>query len=104
MTKDGPPNRGIPQTKKNKRSRLMHVEVPNGDGTTWTKVEDKEEVDNHLIDRNVEQLIHAGTTPFCYTELGKDLGHTGDSDMAENILNGTLEHKCMDNVATSPHC
>jgi hypothetical protein len=82
-----------------KRSRLMHVEVLNGEGIAWTKVEDKEEVENHLIDRNVEQFSHAGTTPFGYTELGKDLTRTGDSDMDENILNGTLEHECMDNEA-----
>jgi hypothetical protein len=38
-----------------KRSELMHIEVPNGDGTAWTKVEDKAEVENYLIDRNVDQ-------------------------------------------------
>jgi hypothetical protein len=32
----------------------MHVEVLNEDGTTWTKIENKEEVEIHLIDRNVE--------------------------------------------------
>jgi hypothetical protein len=47
----------------------------------------------------VEQLSHAETTPFGYMELEKDLGHTGNSDWEENILNGTLEHKCMDNEA-----
>jgi hypothetical protein len=44
-------------------------------------------------------LANAGTTPFGYTELGKELGHTGDSDMAENILNGTLEHEFINNEA-----
>jgi hypothetical protein len=78
-----------------KRSKFLHVEVPNGDGTSWTKVKDKEEVEKHLIDRNVEQFSHSGKTPFGYTELGKELGYTGDSDMAESILNGTLEHKCI---------
>jgi hypothetical protein len=57
-------------------------------------------VESHLIDRNVEQFRHAGTAPFGYTELGKELRHAGDSDMAENILNGTLDHKCMDNKET----
>jgi hypothetical protein len=75
-----------------KWSRIMHVEVPYDDGMTWKKVEDKEEVEHQLIDRNVEKFSHAGETPFGYTELGKELGHTGDSDMAESILNGTLEH------------
>jgi hypothetical protein len=56
-------------------------------------------VENHLIGRNMEQFSHAGTTPFGYTELGKHLGHTDDSDMDENILNGTLEHEFMENEA-----
>jgi hypothetical protein len=82
-----------------KRSKLMHIEVPNVDGTAWTKIENKEEVERHLIDRNVEQFSHAGNTPFGYSALGKKLGHTGDSGMAERILNGTLEHECMGNEA-----
>jgi hypothetical protein len=73
--------------------------VPNKEGTVWAKIENKEEVEIHLSDRNVEQFRHAGNTPFGYTDLGKELGHTGDSDMAVNILNGTLEHECMDNEA-----
>jgi hypothetical protein len=59
----------------------MHVEVPNDDGTAWTTIENS----------------HAGNTPFGYSVLGEELGHTGDSDMAESILTGTLEHKCMVN-------
>jgi hypothetical protein len=77
----------------------MQVEVPNEDGTSWKKIENKAEVGSHLIDRNVEQLSHAGTTPFGYTALGTEHGHTGDSEMAENIMNDTLYHECMDNEA-----
>jgi hypothetical protein len=77
----------------------MHIEVPNVDGTAWTKIENKEEVERHLIDRNVERFSHAGNTPFGYSALGKELGHTADSDMAESILNGTLAQECMDNEA-----
>jgi hypothetical protein len=79
-----------------KRSKLMHVEVSQDGGTAWKKNENKEEVESHLIDKKVEQFSHAGNTPFGYTALGKELGHTGDSDMTESILNGTLEHECMD--------
>jgi hypothetical protein len=43
-----------------------------------------------LIKRNVEQFSHGGATPFGYTELGKDLGHTGDSQMAQEIYDGML--------------
>jgi hypothetical protein len=45
-----------------------------------------------LIKRNVEQFSRAGATTFGYTNLGKDLGHTGDSQMAQYIYDGTLEH------------
>jgi hypothetical protein len=82
-----------------KQSRLRHVEVPSGDGTTWTKVEDKEEVINHLIEINVEQISNTAAIPFGYTQLGNELVHTGDSDMAESILNDTLEHEYMEDEA-----
>jgi hypothetical protein len=46
----------------------------------------------HLIEQNVEQFSHAGATPFGYMDLGKELGHTGDSQMAQSIFDGTLKH------------
>jgi hypothetical protein len=52
----------------------------------------KEQVEALLIDRNIEQFSHAGNTPFGYTALGDELGHTGDTLMADYIYNGTLEH------------
>jgi hypothetical protein len=42
------------------RIKLMHVEVPSNNETTWTKIEDKDKVEHHLIARNVEQFSHAG--------------------------------------------
>jgi hypothetical protein len=36
-----------------------------------------------------------GATPFGFTDLGKELDHTGDSAMAEVIFDRTLEHECM---------
>jgi hypothetical protein len=59
--------RGFIKPNTLKRSRLRHVEVPNEDEISWTKMEDKDEVENHLIARNVEQFSHAGETPFGYT-------------------------------------
>jgi hypothetical protein len=70
------------------QSMFMHVEVPSNNKTTWTKIEDKDEVEHHLIARNVEQFSHAGATPFGFTDLGKELGHTGDSAMVEEIWTG----------------
>jgi hypothetical protein len=49
--------------------------------------------------RNVEQLSHAGAMPFGYTPLGKELGHTGDSSMADDVYNGTLNHEALDDEA-----
>jgi hypothetical protein len=77
------------------RSRLMHIEMPINNETTWTKIDDKDEVEHHPIARNVEQFSDAGATPFGLKDLGRELGHTGDSAMAEDILDGTLEHDCM---------
>jgi hypothetical protein len=43
----------------------------------------------------VDQFSHAGATPFGYTPLGKEFGHTGDSHMADDIYNGTLDHEAL---------
>jgi hypothetical protein len=61
----------------------------------WQQIIGKDTLEDHLIKRNVEQLSHAGATPFGYTDLGKDLGHTGDSQMAQDIYDGTLEHDAL---------
>jgi hypothetical protein len=62
-------------------------------------VEDKETMEEHLTERNIEQLSHAGKTPFGYSDLGAELGHPGDSQMANDILMGTLQHECLSNEA-----
>jgi hypothetical protein len=49
----------------------MHIEVPSNNETNWTKIEDKDEVEHHLISRNVEQVSNAGATPFGFTDLGR---------------------------------
>jgi hypothetical protein len=56
-------------------------------------------VEEHLIEINVEQFSHAGATPLGYTDLGRELGHTGDTPMAEAILDGTFEHKSLTDEA-----
>jgi hypothetical protein len=75
-----------------KRSRLRHVEVSNIDETTWTKIEDNKEVENHLIARNLEQFSHAGATPFGYTDIGKELGqHIGTRVFATHYTVSTIQ-------------
>jgi hypothetical protein len=56
-------------------------------------------VEEHLIERNVEQFSHAGATPLGYTDLGRELGHTGDTPMAEAILDGTFKHESLTDEA-----
>jgi hypothetical protein len=56
----------------------------------WRQIVGKVQVEEHLIERNVEQFSHAGATPLGYTELGRELGHAGDTPMAEAILEGTF--------------
>jgi hypothetical protein len=36
-----------------------------------------------------------GATPFGHSELGKELGHTVNSPMAQEINDGTLEHDAL---------
>jgi hypothetical protein len=59
----------------------------------------KDELEEYLIKRSVEQFSHAGDTPLGYTDLGKDLGHTGDSQMAQDIYDGTLQQNALSDEA-----
>jgi hypothetical protein len=74
------------------KSKLTAVEIPGADTGSWSRIDTKEQVEELLINRKIEQLLHAGDTPFGYTTLGEDLGHTGDTPMADDIYTGTLEH------------
>jgi hypothetical protein len=77
------------------KSKLTAVEVSGAANGSWSRIDTKEQVEALLIDRNVEQFSHAGNTPFGYTSLGDELGHTGDTLMADDIYNGTLEHRSL---------
>jgi hypothetical protein len=79
-----------PHTLQNRE--LNAVEVSGSADGSWSRIDMKEQVEALLIDPNVEQFSHAGNTPFGYTALGDELGHTGDTLMADDIYNGTLEH------------
>jgi hypothetical protein len=56
-------------------------------------------MEEHIAHRNVEKFSHAGKTPFVYTELGDALGHTGDSPLAEDILDGKSDHPALTDEA-----
>jgi hypothetical protein len=92
--------RGHVKPNPNKKSSLTRVSVPDaGPPDLWQHIIGKDELEEHLIKRNVEQFSHAGATPFGYTDLGKDLGHTGDSQMAQYIYDGTLQHDALSDEA-----
>jgi hypothetical protein len=76
-------------------SKLTAVEVSGPADGSWSRIDTKEQVEALLIDRNVEKFSHAGNTPFGYTALGDELGHTGEPLMADDIYNGTLEHRSL---------
>jgi hypothetical protein len=77
------------------KSKLTAVEVSGADDGSWAKIDTKEQVETLLINRKIEQLSHAGDTPFRYTPLGDELGHTGDTLRADDNYKGTLEHRSL---------
>jgi hypothetical protein len=51
------------------KSKLNSKEVSGADAGYWSRIDTKEQVEALLINRNAEQLSHAGDTPFGYTPL-----------------------------------
>jgi hypothetical protein len=80
------------------KSSLNRLDVQTEDGL-WRQIVGKVQVEEHLIERNVDFFSHAGATPLGYTDLGRELGHTGDTPMAEAILDGTFEHDSLSDDA-----
>jgi hypothetical protein len=77
------------------RKFLTSLEVP-GEDELCRRIDAVEE---HLIERNAEQFSHAGQTLFGYTDLGNELGHTGDSPMDDDINDDILEYDALINTA-----
>jgi hypothetical protein len=77
------------------KSKLTTVGIPGADTGLWSRIDTKEQVEELLINCNIEHFSHAGDTPFGYTILGKELGHTGDTTMADAIYNGMLERRSL---------
>jgi hypothetical protein len=95
--------RGHVKPSSAKKSGLMRVEVELRNGVL-KQLTGKEEIEEHLIARNMEKFSHAGAkpfgyTPFGYTPLGKELSHTSDSPMADEIYNGNLDHEALNDEA-----
>jgi hypothetical protein len=77
-----------------KKTSLTRLEVQDETGI-WKQIQGKESIEEHIAQRNMEQFSHAGKTPFGYTPLGEELGHAVDTQMAEDIMDGTLEHEAL---------
>jgi hypothetical protein len=92
--------RGHVKPNSTKKSSLNRLDVQTEDGL-WRQIVGTVQVEEHLIERNVEQFSHAGATLLGYTELGHELGHTGDTPMAEAILDGNFEHDSLSEDALS---
>jgi hypothetical protein len=75
--------------------KLTAVEISGAGDGSWSRIDTKEQVEELLINRNIEQFSHADDTPFGYTPLSDELGHIGDTLMADDIYNGTLEHRSL---------
>jgi hypothetical protein len=83
-----------------KKLSLTRVMVPDdGPGGLWKQIIGKDDLEDNLIPRDVEQFSHLGATPFGYIELGKELGHTGNSPMAQAIYDGALEYDALSHSA-----
>jgi hypothetical protein len=65
----------------------------------WCQIVGKDQVEEHIIERNVEQFSHAGATPLGYTELGQEMGHNGDTPMAKAIIEGTFDNNALSDDA-----
>jgi hypothetical protein len=92
--KMGRQTRGHVKPSSLKKTSLTRLEVQDETGI-WKQIQGKESIEEHIAQRNMEQFSHAGKTPFGYTPLGAELGHTGDTQMEEDILDGTLEHEAL---------
>jgi hypothetical protein len=77
-----------------KKSCLNRLDVQMEDDL-WRQIVGNDQVEENLIERNVEQFSRAGARPLGYNELGQALGHTGDTPMDEDILEGTFEHDAL---------
>jgi hypothetical protein len=76
-----------------KKSSLARVSVPDdGPEGLCKQISGKDDLEDHLITRNLEHFSHPGATPFRYSELYKEVGHTGNLPRAQAIYDGSLEH------------
>jgi hypothetical protein len=96
--KHGIHSRGYINPSSIKNTSMTRLEILDQD-RVWKEIQGKGPMEEHIAQRNVEQFSHRGKTPLGYTELGDALGHTGDSPLAEDILDGKADHPAFTNEA-----
>jgi hypothetical protein len=89
--------RGNVKSNSIKKLFITSLDVP-GDDELWRCVEGKYGLEEHLIQRNMEQFSHEVQTPFGYTDLDKELGHTCDSPLVDIIYDGILEQDALSDL------
>jgi hypothetical protein len=75
-----------------------------------TPLATKNEIEDHLLQRNHQSYWSADSTPFGHTPLGLSLGPTVESPFDDSILDGTLTHPDLavksftSHLRRQPHC
>jgi hypothetical protein len=65
----------------------MALDFPDENGI-WIIIKGKYVAEDHIIDQHISQLSHVGETPVGYSDLGQEVGYTGDSTMVDVIFRG----------------
>ena len=76
--------------------REIHVPTdptkePSNSVQEWTSVTSPPDIIKHIMTQNNKQFSQAKDTPLADTPLGRTIGHNCDSEVAEQILQGTFE-------------
>jgi hypothetical protein len=84
-----------------KRSSLTRVDITIAVCTAPLTTNKK--IEHHLLQRYPQSYWAAGSTPFGHTPLRQSLGPTGDSPLANYILDGTFTHPNLTVKAFTSH-
>ena len=76
-------------------SNMNYLEIPLDDGhpkvrtTKWSRIDDVEEMNDHLTRYNRHHFSQAQNTPFTVAPLSTSLGHSGLTHIGDSITSGT---------------
>ena len=84
--------RSLPKSKKNGSGGITNVLVPlptKSEELEWGSVTDRPDIERLILDCNIEHFSQAGETPLASNEIIDMLEFGGDTEMAQQILDGT---------------